>query len=138
MAFTKLITFVLKRSIGRARPYLDEGPRRFEAMDFGGSRDYRSMPSGHSSSAFALVSVFAARYPSPWFSIPLYGFGACVAVQRMDSRSHWLSDVVVGGTLGTLVGRSLVHRHQSRTESHVLLLPSIQGGRAGAVAVVPL
>lgn len=138
VVFTKLFTGIGKRAIGRARPHLGEGPRSFEAFDLAGSSNRQSMPSGHTSSAFALASVFAARYPSPYIAIPLYGFAASVGMQRADSRSHWLSDILIGGTLGTLVGRALVRRHSRLPNSPVTLVPSALGSRMGAALVVRL
>jgi len=138
VGITKLITQVFKRSIGRSRPIENSGPREFFPLEFAVARDRRSMPSGHTSSAFALASVFASRYPSPYIAIPLYGFAASVAMQRIDSRSHWLSDVFVGGALGTLVGRSLVRRHGGPAASKVVLVPSVGGGRYGTALVIRL
>jgi hypothetical protein len=39
--------------------------------------------------------------------IPLYVLGGFVAVGRIESDRHYLSDVVMGAVLGTLVGNAV-------------------------------
>ena len=114
--FTKLYTSVLKRTIGRARPYTEEGSRTFSPLSMP-NRDDQSMPSGHTSGIFSIATVVAERHPSWWIRIPAYFFAASVAVQRMDSRNHWASDTLVGAALGYGVGRTLVSRHEAPSRS---------------------
>jgi membrane-associated phospholipid phosphatase len=58
------------------------------------------MPSGHALKAFATMTVVVKRYPHWWVQLPAYSIACGVAVQRIDSRNHWVSDVVLGGTIG--------------------------------------
>ena len=97
-----------KQVLGRARPYVGNGSRDFNLIRFSGQRAFRSMPSGHSLKAFATMTVVAKRYPHWWVQLPAYSVAGGVAVQRIDSRNHWVSDVVLGGTIGYLVARMLV------------------------------
>ena len=39
--------------------------------------------------------------------VPLYGLGTLVAIERLDDREHYFSDVVMGAVLGTVVGHSV-------------------------------
>jgi membrane-associated phospholipid phosphatase len=39
--------------------------------------------------------------------IPLYGISALVAIERLDSGEHYLSDVAFGAVMGTLIGHSV-------------------------------
>lgn len=61
----------------------------------------QSFPSGHVAAAVGLAFGLTALYPrGKWL------FGAlaiCAALQRLDEGSHYLSDVMVGATLGALV-----------------------------------
>lgn len=97
---------VLKRTFGRER-IADSGGRTVFVP--GSSHD--SFPSGHTTEAFAVASVIATR--SKGWEIPVlaYGAAALVAMDRINTRDHFASDVVAGAFLGTTVGRFLVKRH---------------------------
>jgi len=101
-----LNSYVLKRAFGRERPYESDGRTVFVP---GSSHD--SFPSGHATEAFAVASVVAAR--SKGWPIPLLAYTAAtiVALDRINSRVHFTSDVVAGAFVGTAIGRFLVKRH---------------------------
>jgi len=64
---TALATEGLKHLAGRSRPFNDQGAYVFEPFP-GGSDQYKSLPSGHASLAFALFTPFAEEY-SRWIYI---------------------------------------------------------------------
>ena len=130
--FTAGLTFVSKRLIGRARPFADRGPREFHSVNTKTKRENQSMPSGHASSVFAAMTVLSNRYASRWVSVPAYGLAVSVAFQRIDSRSHWMSDVVLGGGLGYWVGKTVGGHPQdvSSTGLHFTPMPVCGGGGA--------
>jgi len=68
--------------------------------------EWGTFPSGHTSSSFVMASVLHHAYGHA-VGIPLYGVATLAGIQRLDSREHYLSDVVMGGVLGTLVGHSV-------------------------------
>ena len=68
--------------------------------------EFGTFPSGHTSSAFVLASVMHEAY-GPWVGVPLYGLGTLVAIERLDDREHYLSDVVFGGVMGLVIGHSV-------------------------------
>jgi membrane-associated phospholipid phosphatase len=68
--------------------------------------EWGTFPSGHTSSSFVVASVMHQAYGHA-VGIPLYGVATLAGVQRLDSREHYMSDVVMGGVLGTLVGHSV-------------------------------
>jgi PAP2 superfamily len=41
-----------------------------------------------------------------------YTLATCVGYARVNDRAHWASDVIAGGLVGTLIGRTVVRRHQ--------------------------
>jgi hypothetical protein len=131
-AFGKLITQVGKLISGRSRPFRDVGARDFSPFRLTTDSEKRSLPSGHTSSVFALTTVLAKQYPRWWVRLPAYTFASCVGLQRMESRNHWASDVFVGGTIGYVVGSCLVERHGDSGEPGVGFGPAVVGGRAGA------
>jgi membrane-associated phospholipid phosphatase len=97
---------VLKYLIGRVRP-MEAGDSTVFAGPFGlFSTDtvYRidSMPSGHTTAAFAMALALACRWLKlAWLWIAL---AAGVGVSRTLVDAHFPSDVILGALLGTLTG----------------------------------
>lgn len=100
---TALTTEGLKYLAGRSRPFNDQGAYDFQP--FPGSRDqFKSLPSGHASLAFALFTPFAEEYSRWIYIVPL-----SVAAGRVYQNKHWLSDVVLGGGIGFISGYLFAH-----------------------------
>jgi membrane-associated phospholipid phosphatase len=110
---------LLKGTIGRARPYVDvNNPDDYELFrGFGGSGDYRSMPSGHTIAAFAAAATVTSEtkrwWPrSVWIIGPImYGGALAVGWSRMYDNKHWASDVFAGAAIGTFTGLKVAHFH---------------------------
>lgn len=124
---------LLKYSAGRARPYAEDGKRRFTPFRFKTART--SFPSGHTVSAFSLASVFAARSGSRAVKILAYSLASSVALQRVYADKHWASDTLAGAALGTAVGRWVAAKKKLTGPSSTMLLPFYSTGYAGAAAV---
>jgi membrane-associated phospholipid phosphatase len=86
-------------------------------FDFGRgfkSGDWRSFPSGHTTTAFAAASAVTDEttlwWPrSTWIVGPLmYGGATMVGLSRMYHNRHWASDVAVGALIGTFSGKKIV------------------------------
>ncbi|NOT35653.1 MAG: phosphatase PAP2 family protein [Candidatus Eisenbacteria bacterium] len=110
-----------KLFIGRRRPFENQGP---EAFEFDGGT---SFPSGHTSVVFELATILshhANRWP---VTVATYALATTVAIQRVDSRSHWASDVVVPAVTGTLIARTIVRRHDARA---MALVPTVSANGA--------
>ncbi|MGH9441618.1 MAG: phosphatase PAP2 family protein [Thermoanaerobaculia bacterium] len=105
-----LLDNVVKRAAGRVRPINSNGRTIFEPGSSNGS-----FASGHATVAFAVASVVAAR--SQGWVLPglAYAAATLVAMDRVNSRAHFASDVFAGAVLGTVTGRWLVHRHLSKS-----------------------
>ena len=82
--FSLLISGSTKLILGRSRPYMNKG-----------SKDFRSMPSVHTSSAFTMITVIAKQYNYWWVRVPSYGFLTGVVFQRIHDHEHWASDVMI-------------------------------------------
>ena len=111
---------LLKGLAGRARPYVNvDNPHNYSWGRGFGSRDYRSMPSGHTIAAFAAASAVTSEthrwWPrSTWIVGPvMYGGASLVGWSRMFNNQHWASDVIVGAAVGTFAGLKVVHWHHS-------------------------
>lgn len=79
---------------------------KLAASDTGPNGERYAFPSGHVSSTFTIASVLHQAY-GPWVGVPLYGLGALVAVGRIDTDEHHLSDVVMGSIMGLVIGHTV-------------------------------
>jgi undecaprenyl-diphosphatase len=69
--------------------------------------DEFSFPSGHSITAFAVSISAASFYPVLlWFLLPL---AVSIAISRIILGMHFLSDVVVGSSIGAAIGYACAH-----------------------------
>ncbi len=104
-----LLVQVLKHLIGRARPRLT-----YDLVFIGPSlkNGYDSFPSGHTTLAFCLAYI-VSRYSPKWGTVS-YLFAVVVGMYRVDSLSHFPSDVIAGAILGTVVAKlisaTMIHR----------------------------
>lgn len=112
MICTGLYTQLLKISLGRARPYKDEGNLEIELLEFEFDSSENSLPSGHTSIAFTVATVLSERIDNIYASMALYSFASLTAYQRIYSDVHWLSDTILGAALGTVIGLKLVKLHE--------------------------
>ena len=84
--------------VKRDRPYVAlEGVHTMH-MD---SADKYSMPSGHTTAAFAIATALTLRYPKPYVYVPAYAWAAFVGYGRIYLGLHYPSDVLAGALLGT-------------------------------------
>lgn len=88
----------LKYALGRTRPEANQGAAKFNFFSRGNGDS--SMPSIHSTVAWAALTPYAKAYRAPW----LYGLAAMTNVARIGERKHWLSDTVGGALLGYGLG----------------------------------
>jgi membrane-associated phospholipid phosphatase len=119
LAYATLITQLsLKTIFGRNRPNrpLSEAataPWTNNNWDFFNSRNGylysdakgTGLPSMHTTGYFALAKVIQMEFDNYW--IP-YSVMAITWLSDIKGHNHWVSDIVVGGILGTLIGGSIV------------------------------
>jgi len=98
---------VIKPLVGRERPYQSNGENNF---DFASSNS--SFPSGHTTQAFAIASVVAARSRGWVVPTVAYTLASLVAYDRLNDHVHFASDVFAGAVFGTVVGKYIVHKHE--------------------------
>ncbi len=104
---------------GRERPEHQEGPYDFDFIEPGGA----SFPSGHTATAFALVTPWVLYYPGP-VTYALMAVPAGTAIARVAKGKHWLSDVTAGAAIGFSIGHYLAKKHLNLQNDRVHLLPS--------------
>jgi len=107
IAHSQLVVLGLKQITQRERPLANKQRGGFWK---GGD----SFPSGHAANSFALATVFAYEYREH-IAVPIiaYSLSSLVATSRMSARQHWMSDIVVGSSLGFLVGRYVYKQHHN-------------------------
>lgn len=93
-----ITTIILKELIGRERP---------------NSRSNRSMPSGHTSHSFAVAAVANELYGHKVGSAA-YLIAVLVALSRIHDNDHYLSDVIFGAGLGTIIGRGFAKTYREK------------------------
>lgn len=89
----------LKNLVERARPFDKIPSLQFlirKPHDF-------SFPSGHTSSSFAVATVFLAMLPL-WVGVAALTIAVLIAFSRMYLGVHYPSDVLCGAVLGVLFG----------------------------------
>ena len=108
-----LLTTTLKVAVDRTRPT-------------GGAHGF---PSGHTSAAFATAAVLDGHYG--WKAgVPAYALASFVGWTRVRDNVHFLSDVVIGSTIGVVVGRAVTSGHRQRSWS---IAPAPAPGGTGIV-----
>jgi hypothetical protein len=132
LAYAGIITTVLKVGMGRARPYTGDGA--FDFFNFKLNNDFLSFPSGHSTTAFAVSSVLAAKINNVYASIALYGLAGLTMYQRIYSDNHWFSDTFAGAVISTVIGNAIVKLNECPGKSNrnsLTVLPAIQTNSMG-------
>jgi undecaprenyl-diphosphatase len=95
IAMPGLFVTIVKRLIGRVRPS-DVGP--FAYVPWSWRNEYASLPSGHSTTAFAAAVAIAAIWPKA--RIPMLIYAAIIALSRVVITAHFVSDVVAAAFVG--------------------------------------
>lgn len=91
----------LKLAFDREFPTTPPGVGKF----WGGGR---SFPSGHAATSFAFAAVVAHRYPhKQWLKWTVYALAAGVSLSRYPAKKHFPSDILMGATLGYVIGTYL-------------------------------
>ena len=95
-----LFVTILKRLIGRARPFVggDDGTLVF--VPFVWRSEYASIPSGHGTTAFAAAIAIGALWPSTRPIMWIYAL--LIAVSRVVITAHYPSDVIASAFFGIL------------------------------------
>jgi len=125
-ALASLVTRIPKTLVGRDRPDNWEGNGPFS---FKGPFHGNSFPSGHTTASFAVASVIATQFrDSKWIPVAAYSVAGLAGISRIYDNKHWLTDVVAGATIGTLVGNLVSHRN---TNSKLTVIPFGNGNFQG-------
>jgi membrane-associated phospholipid phosphatase len=107
---TILVTHLLKNTTDVTRP---------------DGSDNKSFPSGHTSAAFQGASFIHDRYG--WkYSVPAYIGAAFVGYTRVETKKHYMADVVVGALIG--IG---ANRYFTTPYKNVTIVPNVSSEGVG-------
>lgn len=123
----------LKFLTGRARP--TPGATSTTFKPFAGRSRYYSLPSGHTSSIFAVATVIANKSTWFWSDVLSYTLAALVAGSRVHDNEHWPSDVFFGAALGYFVGKRISSAEKTRDSGVRLTFLSDSSGFALSLSV---
>ncbi len=122
--FSELWTsVVLKGIIGRERPIATENAFVYHPFSIS-NYNFNSMPSGHTTSAFALSTIMSRHAHTTFLKILAYTPAAFTMFSRIYQDQHWLSDEVIGAAIGYFTGNWIVDLHEGkRHRINVVITP---------------
>jgi len=103
-----LFVTIIKRLIGRARPGVGGSIDPFLFSPFKWSAAYAALPSGHTTTAFAVLVAFGSLWPR-WRTMVLV-YALLIAASRMAVTAHYPTDVATGALVG-IIGAVIVRRY---------------------------
>jgi membrane-associated phospholipid phosphatase len=107
VALPGLFVSIVKRLIGRARPYVGGHDDPFAYVPFSWRPEFASMPSGHATTAVAAAIAIGAIWPRT--RIVMWIYAATIMVSRVAVLAHHPSDVFAGAVVA-LVGTHWLRR----------------------------
>ena len=107
IAVPGLFVTIIKRLIGRARPYVGSHDDPFAYMPFAWRPEYASMPSGHATTAVAAALAIGAIWPRT--RPVMWVYAAAIVFSRVVVLAHHPSDVIAGALVGA-AGANLLRR----------------------------
>lgn len=90
---------IVKLIVGRARPRVGS---HNDLYPFSLNKQHHAFPSGHSVVSMVFAHSIAKQIDNKWVKAGLYTAATIVPVSRVWAESHWVSDVVLGSTLGII------------------------------------
>ncbi len=112
LAASVVATEVVKLIARRQRPLDGDGSGSF----LKGSGVNSSFPSVHSAMVWAVAPVVAERYPGWLTKVAVYGLASSVSLSRVVGQKHFPSDVLIGSSLGWLIGHYLAHGAEPKSQ----------------------
>jgi membrane-associated phospholipid phosphatase len=125
MADAGILDEGLKYALDREYPMADNARGGLWPQGPKGWPNHPSMPSEHAMNVWAFAHVVAGQYDGLATKALVYGVASTVSVSRVLARQHFPSDVVVGSTLGWLVG-GYVLNHRSKEHGKLVDVSAIQ------------
>lgn len=119
--YAELMTTILKSFIGRERPVSTDNAFTYHPLTFF-DYNFQSMPSGHTTSAFALSTIMSRHAKTTFLKILAYVPAGLTMFSRLYQHQHWLSDEILGASIGYFVGNWVVDLHEGKRH-HINVTP---------------
>jgi undecaprenyl-diphosphatase len=108
IAVPGLFVTIVKRMIGRARPFVGGSLDPLLFSPFAWVPAYAGMPSGHATTAFSALVAFGTLWPRARTILLVYAL--LIAISRPMVIAHYPSDVLAGALVG-IAGAMMVRRY---------------------------
>jgi undecaprenyl-diphosphatase len=102
-----LFATIIKRMIGRARPGVGGSLDPYLFSPFQWTAAYAGLPSGHATTAFAVMAAVGTLWPRARTALLIYAL--LIALSRIVVTAHYPTDVAAGALVG-IVGVLMVRR----------------------------
>lgn len=102
-----VVSQAFKQSLKRQRPFQMHDADADDSFNpFEDDKTNDSFYSGHTSTAFAIATVFAEEYKEhKWVPYFAYGLATSAATARIYLNKHWISDITAGAAIGYYIGK---------------------------------
>lgn len=119
---------LIRGPLGRSRPHVTSFDDQYDFHFFKGFNDfkYRSFPSIHTASAFAVATVYTMetkrRAPGATWIVGSIAYALALGpgVSRMYTGQHWASDILSGAFVGTLAGAKVMrYNHDVKPRNRI-------------------
>lgn len=121
--YSATLTQLIKVSLGRSRPYNNEGALNFTFFNIS-SDGFWSMPSGHTDVAFSTSSVLALNTDNTWMKILYFTPAFITGISRIYHNKHWASDVFLGAAIGYFTAKFVHNLHNENSFQKDLVIPN--------------
>ncbi|NEM99041.1 phosphatase PAP2 family protein [Pontibacter burrus] len=135
------ITEGLKHQFHRHRPSTGEDNHFFDGPFQ--STIHTSLPSSHTTTAFAVATSVASvyRYEHPAVPPIAYGIATLVGLSRINDNAHWTTDVLAGALIGYVSAKGTLYLYnvldqKLKIRKEKLLLRPQPGIRSGGVSAL--
>jgi membrane-associated phospholipid phosphatase len=108
IAVPSLFVTIIKRMIGRARPMVGGSLDPYLFSPFAWSPAYAGLPSGHVTTAFAVLVAVGTLWPRARTVLLIYAL--LIAMSRVMVTAHYPTDVLAGALVG-IAGAAMVRRY---------------------------
>ncbi len=108
IAVPGLFVTIVKRIVGRARPNVGGSLDPFLFDPFKWEAAYAGMPSGHATTAFAVLVAFGTLWPRARTALLIYA--VLIGISRVVVTAHYPTDVLAGALVGA-AGAMMVRRY---------------------------
>jgi membrane-associated phospholipid phosphatase len=125
---TGAIIYIPKIMFGRHRPSADNPSNSYAWSGPSFSSQYLSLPSGHTTSVFALATIIASEYKEkPVIPVIAYSIASLTGISRIYDNAHWSSDVFIGAIFGYAMGKLIYNINNRVIQIKPVSTPEVSG-----------